>query len=296
MVSWKFVTGVIAAAAAVVSAAPLEKRIVSGKNFDHFMVIVLENEDYAAVMADSYFSTVAAKHNGNLLTNYQAITHPSQPNYIAMIGGSTLGFSRLELFIIKSNFFSKSIVDILEPAGITWKEYAENYTQGSNGACNTATSLSNSLYMRKHNPFISFTTVTSNASRCKNIVPATQLQTDINSGSVPQFMFYTPNMNDDGHDTSLSTASKWTKGFLEPLLSNTAFNKNLAVLITWDETKDYDIPNQVWSVLVGSSVKALANNTDNTAYNHYSILATVEENWSLGNLGQGDVSATPFNI
>lgn len=46
-------------------------------------------------MKDSYFSTVAAKHNGNLLTNYQAITHPSQPNYIAMIGGALLGFSRL---------------------------------------------------------------------------------------------------------------------------------------------------------------------------------------------------------
>lgn len=292
MVSWKFVTGVIAAAAAVVSAAPLEKRIVSGKNFDHFMVIVLENENYATVMADPYFSTVAAKHNGNLLTNYQAITHPSQPNYIAMIGGATLGFSSDN----SGTTSSKSIVDILEPAGITWKEYAENYSQGSNGACNTATSLDSSLYMRKHNPFISFTTVTKSASRCKNIVPATQLKTDISSGSVPQFMFYTPNMNDDGHDTSTSTASKWIQGFLEPLLSNTAFNKNLAVLITWDETKDYDIPNQVWSVLVGSSVQALANNTDNTAYNHYSILATVEENWSLGNLGQNDVSATPFKI
>ncbi|KAJ2955914.1 hypothetical protein NQZ79_g8153 [Umbelopsis isabellina] len=292
MVSWKFVTGVIAAAAAVVSAAPLEKRIVSGKYFDHFMVIVLENEDYAAVMKDSYFSTVAAKHNGNLLTNYQAITHPSQPNYIAMIGGALLGFSSDN----PGTTSSKSIVDILEPAGITWKEYAENYTQGTNGACNTATSLDSSLYMRKHNPFISFTTVTSSATRCKNIVPATQLQTDISSGSVPQFMFYTPNMNDDGHDTSLSTASKWLKGFLEPLLSNTAFNKNLAVLVTWDETLDYDIPNQVWSVLVGSSVAPLANNTDNTAYNHYSILATVEENWGLGNLGQNDATATPFKI
>jgi hypothetical protein len=103
-------------------------------------------------------------------------------------------------------------------------------------------------------------------------------------------------MNDDGHDTSLSTASTWTKGFLEPLLSNTAFNKNIAVLVTWDETKDYDIPNQVWSVLVGSAVSAQANNTDNTAYSHYSILATVEENWSLGNLGQNDATATPFKI
>lgn len=47
MVSIKFFTAVIAAAVAVVSAAPLDKRIVTGKSFDHFMVIVLENEDYS---------------------------------------------------------------------------------------------------------------------------------------------------------------------------------------------------------------------------------------------------------
>lgn len=62
MVSWKFVTGVIAAAAAVVSAAPLEKRIVSGKNFDHFMVIVLENENYA-VRLNFMISIVLAVSN-----------------------------------------------------------------------------------------------------------------------------------------------------------------------------------------------------------------------------------------
>lgn len=64
MVSWKFVTGVIAAAAAVVSAAPLEKRIVSGKYFDHFMVIVLENEDYAVSLC-SLVSISRTSHISN---------------------------------------------------------------------------------------------------------------------------------------------------------------------------------------------------------------------------------------
>lgn len=44
-------------------------------------------------MKNSYMSGLAAAHNGTLLTNYLAITHPSQPNYIAMIGGALLGFN-----------------------------------------------------------------------------------------------------------------------------------------------------------------------------------------------------------
>jgi Phosphoesterase family len=86
---------------------------------------------------------------------------------------------------------SSSIVDILEPAGVSWKMYAENYTPLSGGGCDTSSSQASGLYRRKHNPFISFTKVTSSATRCAKIVPATQLQTDISSGSLPQFIFYT---------------------------------------------------------------------------------------------------------
>jgi hypothetical protein len=103
-------------------------------------------------------------------------------------------------------------------------------------------------------------------------------------------------MNNDGHDTSLSTASTWTKGFIEPLLSNTAFNQRTAVLLTWDESKSSTGNDQVWSVLVGTGVTPQANNVDSTSYNHYSILATIEKNWGLGNLGQNDVTATPFKL
>jgi hypothetical protein len=105
-----------------------------------------------------------------------------------------------------------------------------------------------------------------------------------------------PNMNNDGHDTSLATASAWTKSFIEPLLVNTAFNKRTAVLITWDESSSPRSSYQVWSVLLGTGVTPQANNVDSTAYNHYSILATVEQNWSLGNLGTTVATATPFKL
>jgi hypothetical protein len=102
-------------------------------------------------------------------------------------------------------------------------------------------------------------------------------------------------MDDDGHNTNLTTASKWVQSFIEPLMKESKFLQNTAVLLTWDEARVYTIPNQIWSVLIGDAVKPSANYTDNTRYDHYSILATIEDNWGLDNLGQNDVNATVFH-
>ncbi|CAM0141708.1 hypothetical protein VKS41_007764 [Umbelopsis sp. WA50703] len=299
MISFKAIASIFVAAAALTSAAPSsnpyshnhKKQVVPGKYFDHFMVILLENQNYEDVVADPYLGNLAKAHKGTLMTDYYALTHPSQPNYIGIIGGSLFGFADDDPKTIDE----KSIVDILEPKGLTWREYAEDYTPGPGGACDTSTSLGNGIYMRKHNPFISYSTVANNITRCQNIVPATQLYNDIADGNLPQFSFFTPNMDDDGHNTNLTTASKWVQSFIEPLMKESKFLQNTAVLLTWDEARVYTIPNQIWSVLIGDAVKPSANYTDNTRYDHYSILATIEDNWGLENLGQNDVNATVFN-
>ena len=65
--------------------------------------------------------------------------------------------------------------------------------------------------------------------------------------------------------------------------------------IAFDETESYTSNNDVFTVLLGDAVPASKQGTtDNTAYTHYSIMATVENNWDLGNLGLGDQGATPF--
>ncbi|KAJ2955915.1 hypothetical protein NQZ79_g8154 [Umbelopsis isabellina] len=299
MVMFKSVIAICLATTALTIAAPTsnshtsshKNQVVPGKYFDHFMVVLLENENYDDVVADPYLGNLAKAHKGNLLTDYYALTHPSQPNYIGIIGGSLFGFDDDD----PKDIDEKSIVDILEPKGLTWREYAEDYTPGPGGACNTSTSLGDGIYMRKHNPFISYTTVANNITRCQNVVPATQLYKDIADGNLPQFSFYTPNMNNDGHDTNLTTASKWVQSFVEPLMNEPKFLQNTAVLLTWDEARVYTIPNQVWSVLIGDAVKPSANNSDNTRYDHYSILATIEANWDLDNLDQNDVNATVFH-
>ncbi|GAB1213111.1 hypothetical protein ATERTT37_002260 [Aspergillus terreus] len=87
----------------------------------------------------------------------------------------------------------------------------------------------------------------------------------------------------------------WSRNFLTPLLSNKSFNTDRTLIIlTFDEGLTIGT-NQIYAVLLGGAVSSAKVGTkDNTAYNHYSLLKTVETNWGLGNLGQNDVDATAF--
>ncbi|CAG8642798.1 13979_t:CDS:1 [Racocetra fulgida] len=135
--------------------------------------------------------------------------------------------------------------------------------------------------------------INSNSTRCGKIVDSSQLDLDINSNSVPQFAYYVPNQNDDGHDTSLSTAMTWFQGWFDARRNNPNFNTNTLFVIVWDEAVSGG-SNQVACVLYGTPVHPPSNHQDNTAYNHYSIMATTEKNWNLGNCNKGDVTANAF--
>ncbi|CDH56683.1 acid phosphatase [Lichtheimia corymbifera JMRC:FSU:9682] len=268
---------VLSSVSAAPTAAP-KKKIVPGKDFDRIVIVVFENQDYEDAAADPYYSTLAERHDGIQLTNYFGLTHPSQPNYVGMISGSTDGV----VLDANSDIDRKSIVDLLETRDISWKAYMEGYP----GDCFQG--RKNGTYYRKHNPFMSFTNI-SNTTRCDNIVNADQLDKDIANNEVPQFVYYTPDVN-----TSLEFASNWTKSWLEPRLKEKAFTENTLFVITWDENKTWVVKkNQVLTVLLGPAVKRSAL-TDGVKYDHYSILRSVEDNWELGNLGEKDVDATPF--
>ena len=65
--------------------------------------------------------------------------------------------------------------------------------------------------------------------------------------------------------------------------------------LAFDETENYFSNNRVFSVLLGDAVpQAKRGSKDGTEYNHYSIMATVEKNWELGDLGKHDAKAVPF--
>ncbi|KAI8868676.1 phosphoesterase-domain-containing protein [Ramicandelaber brevisporus] len=250
--------------------------IVPGKHFNRVFIVIFENTSFDEVYNDPYFKQLADQ--GLLLTNFYAITHPSQPNYIALTYGSTGGVTSDSNY----NISGKSIVDLLEAKGVSWKAYQEKYP----GGCSKTSS--SSTYRRKHNPFISYVNVQNNAAWCAKIVNSNQLSTDLANNAVPQFSFYTPDMNNDAHDTDIPYASNWLQGFLPSLLNDPNLSQDTAFVLTFDED-DKSQGNQIYTAILGKGVTP--GTTDDTQYTHYSLLRTIEDNFELGNLGRNDASA-----
>lgn len=104
-------------------------------------------------------------------------------------------------------------------------------------------------------------------------------------------------MTNDAHDTNITFAAKWLRGWLTPLLNDSYFMDETLIVITFDENDDYPIPNNVWTLLLGGAVdKSLHGTTDSMFYNHYSCLSTVEVNWDLPSLGRWDCDANVFGF
>jgi acid phosphatase len=136
-----------------------------------------------------------------------------------------------------------------------------------------------------------------NINRLAQIKNLTMFFKDLQDDKLPQWMFITPNMTSDGHDTSVTVAGKWTRNFLEPLLNNKNFMKNTTVLITFDENHTYTQQNRILGILLGDAIPAsLVGTTDSTYYDHYSEIATVEANWGLDTLGRFDVGANVYKF
>ena len=119
-------------------------------NFDHIAIIILENQDYQTILGNEKtpFLNKLASQNVSL-TNFFAVTHPSLPNYIALISGDTQGIKKdcSDCFINQTN-----LADLIENSGRTWKTYQEDMPS----ACYIGNAKP---YYQKHNPFIYFDSI-----------------------------------------------------------------------------------------------------------------------------------------
>jgi hypothetical protein len=276
-------TVVVGLAAFGASAAVESGLSAQGKHFDRVFILILENQPYVDVIRNDLFKKLAER--GTLLTNYRAVAHPSQPNYLAITSGNDWGVSDGPV-----NINTRNIVDLLEAKGLSWKAYAEDYPTPGSSQCFTNESAGG-LYYRKHVPFVSYDNVRTNAARCQKIVDGKQLDVDIQNNAVPHFSFYTPNINNDGHNTGLGYAARWITTFLGPRLHENNFVEGTLFVVTFDED-DYAHDNHVYTLLLGPMVDP--NAYDSTHYDHYSLLRTIESNWELGNLGRNDTRGNTF--
>ncbi len=249
-------------------------------NFKKVIHIIFENADYDEALKAPYFNSLVKY--GALFTQFTAITHPSQPNYIAMVAGSPLGV----LLDGEYNLNSNHLGTLLSRKGLTWKAYAEGYP----GNCYLG--KRSGKYVRKHVPFLSFIDVQNNPSECAKVVNANQFYADAQTGSLPAYSMFVPDLNHDGHDTDANQASSWFASAFGTILADQKIMSETLFVITYDETESYFGTNRVFTLLIGANVKA--GTVVNTPVNHYSILRLVEDQFGLGNLGLYDSRATPI--
>lgn len=275
------------------TAAPANTPTPLVPNFKHIVIIIFENKEFDTVIGNRdmpYFNLLS--NTFTLLTQHYAPTHPSLPNYLALIGGDT--------FAITDNcegadcyINAPSLPDLIEAGGRTWKTYQDDMPE----PCFTGETL---RYVRKHNPFIFFDPIRTNASRCKqSIVPLTQLDGDLALNDLPNFIFITPDICYSAHDCTLNYADSWLKEQIEKIYpALEATGEPFLFIITWDEGQSKNsccaLPEQaggrVATILISPQVRP--NFQDNTPYSHYSILKTISAAWGLSYLGHAADEST----
>lgn len=239
------------------------------------VVLVLENGDPGEASRQPFMKYLA--ETGMVLTSYYAVAHPSQPNYVALISGSTAGAMTDGNISLPST--RKHLGNIL-PAG-SWRVYAQNYPALA-GRCNLVKqgTGADKLYVRRHVPFLSFADVQD--GQCAGVVrldtpkdDVGALRADMENQRLPLFSMIIPNLEHDGHEPSnLTNASSWLMVNLKPLLGDRRFTDGLVLILTFDENDSSRSArgNRVFSVVWGDRVKI---GTSTNVYDHEDLLATI---------------------
>jgi acid phosphatase len=267
---------VAAATAALMSvgltaAVPQAQAATSVPAFDHIVLVMFENKATSQITASSapYFTSLAAQ--GATFSQSYAITHPSQPNYIALLSGATQGVTSDSC---PKTFSAENLAHQLIAAGLTFRGYSESMPSDGYTGC------SSGQYMRKHNSWVDF----SNVPAASNV---TYASFPSSYASLPTVAFVTPNMCSDMHDCSIATGDTWLKNNLDAY-AQWAKTHNSLLIVTFDEDNSLSL-NHIYTAFVGAHVAA---GTYDEKITHYTVLRTVEAAYGLSTIG-GATSVSP---
>lgn len=275
--------------------------------FKHVFVIMMENTSFASLIGNPNAPWINhAANTYGFATNYTGVTHPSQPNYIAATSGSLNG-------VVNDNDVTinvPNIVDQLEAHGKSWKAYMQSLFAGGN-TDKLAHSAGNQLYERKHDPFVSYLDVQSNPDRMENVVALERFYDDLANNTVPDYSWISPDQCHDMHGRAatpadpcdftqvqslIATGDAFLRATVNRIMASRAWTGNSAIFITWDES-DFpfsdvsgccDAPAGAGGGHVVTLVISHGEDehiTSSDAFNHYSMLSTIERAWKLGCLG-----------
>lgn len=243
---------------------PASRARAAASYLDHVVVVVMENHSYDEVRGLPYIASLI--HGGAACVQSYAVGHPSEPNYLALWCGSTMGVVDDACPPPGSPYAVPNLGAACEAAGLTWRAYSENLPSAGSTICYADTSE----YTRKHDPWTDFANLNHANER-----PFSDLAADLAARALPNLAFIVPNNCHNSHDWSkpgcgIAEADAWLAAHLPPVLA--ALGPNGALILTWDEDDNSGI-NHILTVFAGPAVRA--HTTELAHVTHTTIVRTI---------------------
>jgi phospholipase C len=226
---------------------------------DHVVILIEENHAYSQINGVATYLTGLAD-GGARFTQSFAVTHPSEPNYLALFSGSTHGLTNDSC---PHTYTGANLGSQLIAAGRSFTGYSESMPSDGYTGCTSGS------YARKHNPWVNFTNVPAGAN-----LRFSRFPTDF--ATLPTVSIVVPNQANDMHDGSVATGDAWARSHIDAY-AQWAKTHNSLLVVTFDEDNGAH-GNQIFTVFFGQSVK-----TGNYAerITHYTVLRTLENLYGL---------------
>ncbi|TAJ81730.1 MAG: acid phosphatase [Gallionellaceae bacterium] len=249
---------------------------------DHIVIVVEENKSFAQIIGNKeapYINALARR--GVLFTNSYGVTHPSQPNYLALFTGSLRGISSnacpLELQ-------GENLGSALIAQGLSFVSYAESMPEAGYAGCMYG------AYMRKHNPVANWKELAAFNQ------PFSAFPQDFSH--LPTLALVVPDQLNDMHDGSIAQGDAWLAQHIESYAQWALAHNNSLLIVTWDEDNG-SAGNRIATLFVGAMVQP---GKSAQRINHYTLLRMLSEMYGLPYLGESagqksiaDVWRTPEN-
>ena len=244
--------------------------------YDHVLMVIMENHSAQNIIgnpAAPYLNSLAT--SGASMTQSFAITHPSQPNYIALFSGALHGVLDNTC---PNTLTAENLGSELIGANLSFIGYSESLPSPGYTGCTSGP------YARKHNPWVNFTNVPAASNQ-----PLTSLPTDF--ATLPTVSIVVPNLNNDMHDGTIEQADTWMRTTIDGYLQWAKQHNSLLVL-TWDED-DNNAGNRIPTVFGGAGVRTgqYPEHID-----HYSVLRTLQDMYGLPPLANSTTASPIVDI
>jgi hypothetical protein len=306
--SWALIGATAASASPGAGQAP-------ASHYNHIFVIVEENHSYTDVIGNPATPNLnALARTYGIATKYFAVAHPSEPNYVAILGGSPFSVQNDNPYYL-NRVAAPSLISEFDHAHVSWKAYLQSLPHpGFQGICYPANCNGSPdkdpLYVSKHDGIQNFTT-SLNAADWSRQVPIDQLSQDLRKGNVPSFSWVIPDECRDQHgdppycldsgntgggdpqDQHLLTVGDQYLGQLVAQITHARFwaKGNNAIDIVYDEgDNNVGGGGRVANIVVTSH--GPRHLKDAAHYSHYSLLRTIQQNFGVACLQHSCGAAT----